>query len=289
MTAMRHLLLAVVLAGCATAPTRRPSSDLPVVAAIGDSLLRVRPAAGGIVDVRPSRADSTVDLVLRGDEAAPRAVVRMQAGVARRLADDAFTLARRPVADEEAAGSRLLELDRADGELALVLTRRWRGTGRVRADSVVLEGGAGGSIVRLALAMSEASALAEALHAASATAGGASPVERTYYGWEVAHAAEATGTGCALRFPERLRARGIRGSVIAVVEISATGRIAADGLHVLHATDPEFARAVREAARCMYYRPARLASGQAVRTIVSQVFDFDIADRPVRESVERMR
>jgi TonB family protein len=88
---------------------------------------------------------------------------------------------------------------------------------------------------------------------------------------EVAREADAV----APIYPEELRLKGVSGGVMAEFVVDTTGRVADGSLHIIGATHPLFAAAVREAAIEMHFRPA-VRSGRLVKQQVIQNFQFVI-------------
>jgi protein TonB len=88
---------------------------------------------------------------------------------------------------------------------------------------------------------------------------------------EVAREADAV----APIYPEELRVKGVSGGVMAEFVVDTTGRVADGSLHIIGATHPLFATAVREAAVQMHFRPA-VRGGRLVKQQVIQNFQFVI-------------
>lgn len=86
---------------------------------------------------------------------------------------------------------------------------------------------------------------------------------------EVAREADAA----APIYPEDLRLAGVQGAVTVEFVVDTLGYVETGSLHVIGATNPKFATAVREAAPGMHFRPA-VRAGQIVRQQVMQTFQF---------------
>jgi TonB family protein len=74
-------------------------------------------------------------------------------------------------------------------------------------------------------------------------------------------------------YPEQLRITGVTGAVTVEFVVDTTGRVEDGSLHVVGATHPLFAAAVRDAAPGMHFRPA-VRGGHLVRQQVIQSFQF---------------
>jgi len=74
-------------------------------------------------------------------------------------------------------------------------------------------------------------------------------------------------------YPESLRLNGVQGGVTVEFVVDTTGRLLDGSMHVIGATHPLFAAAVRDAATGMHFRPA-IRGGRIVRQQVIQSFQF---------------
>lgn len=74
-------------------------------------------------------------------------------------------------------------------------------------------------------------------------------------------------------YPEPLRLTGVQGGVTAEFVVDTLGRIEDGSFHVIGATHPLFAAAVRDVSPGMHFRPA-VRAGRAVRQQVMQSFQF---------------
>jgi TonB family protein len=82
--------------------------------------------------------------------------------------------------------------------------------------------------------------------------------------------------GPALRYPLRLKQRGIEGAVLAEFVVDTTGRAEMDTFKVLRSSDEQFTQAVRATVAELIFTPAEL-KGRKVRQLVQQPFTFTIA------------
>lgn len=88
---------------------------------------------------------------------------------------------------------------------------------------------------------------------------------------EVAREADAA----APIYPEELRLAGVQGAVTVEFVVDTLGLVERGSMHIIGATNPKFASAVREAAPGMHFRPA-VRAGLLVRQQVMQTFQFVI-------------
>ena len=86
---------------------------------------------------------------------------------------------------------------------------------------------------------------------------------------EVARQADAS----APVYPEQLRVTGVSGGVTAQFVVDTVGRVEEGSMHIIGATHPLFAAAVRDAAPGFHFQPA-VRSGHVVRQQVIQSFQF---------------
>lgn len=76
-------------------------------------------------------------------------------------------------------------------------------------------------------------------------------------------------------YPELLRQAGIAGKVVLEAVVDTTGRVLAQSITVVSATDPGFVEAARQALLQTLFRPA-MADGKPVRLRVRIPYDFTI-------------
>ena len=238
-------------------------------------LLRVEAAAGGGVDIRAHRGDSTVSLTLRvAGDTTPRAATRMRiaAGAARFRADSIARLVNRELAAGEElrlrlpgfAGEPAMELVRADVPGALANVRM-----RSTADSSFV-----------ALRPDEVRGVARMLRMAAIMAAPVSDEEtasiQVFFEFQVEKPVVPAPGGCYPRYPEELRHGGVTGEVNVQYIVGTDGRAEPETFKVLRSAHAGFTEAVREALPCMRFRPAEL-HGRKVRQLVQQPFSFDIS------------
>ena len=84
-------------------------------------------------------------------------------------------------------------------------------------------------------------------------------------------------------YPPTLMAKGIEGSVLATFIVDITGRPDLETYIPLEATDPLFAKAVRDALPRMKFRPAKI-NDKPVRQLVEQRFMFKML-KPTEQRV----
>ena len=77
------------------------------------------------------------------------------------------------------------------------------------------------------------------------------------------------------RYPERLRALGIEGTVVVRFSVDTTGRVDSKSAQIISATNPEFSRAVLEALDGFRFRPAEVG-GRHVAALAEMPFEFRI-------------
>lgn len=293
------LVVAMILA-CTACPSRsRPGkASEPVPARPATSVTRLRPAAdmlrlvtrgGGTIDFQLPAGDSTVTLMLGATgEAAPRVRARFASAALARLALDLDRLARFEMPDTARRYMWGVQVEDAQGELALHVARvahvtPERAHGAAPHDSFAIEARTPGAPLVLALTPDEygevsglVSAYANALAMASAVRRG---VAHPMYAFEVDEPVMPRLGSCFPHYPLQLRERRVTGEVIAEYVVGTNGRVEPGTFRVVYATDAAFGRAVGEATRCFRFVPARVA-GAPVAQLVQQPFTFDIADEP---------
>jgi TonB family protein len=278
-------LLAVAV-GCAPASRiQSETSPSTTLAHPSQHVTRLETRTGDFIDFTLSRGDTTVALRLgdRADaQAAPRASVRFSPAALRRFADDLYGLARSTMPDDSSRFMWGVEIEDASGDLALHVTRvARRSGGAAPRDSFALAARAGAEPLVMPLAPTEfdevaglVSSYAEFLSILPKELPG--PDGRPYYGFEVDEPVTPSRAGCSPRYPEQQRVMGVTGEVRARFVVGADGRVEPESWLAVESTHPAFAREVHRASSCFRFHPARVG-GQAVRTIVSQPFTFDIA------------
>jgi len=118
-------------------------------------------------------------------------------------------------------------------------------------------------------------ALAQAVHELEAPAAVEPTVgdDHVFQAVDVDREVERAGDAVAPVYPEQLRVSGVTGGVTVEFVVDTTGRVEEGSLHVIGATHPLFAAAVRDAAPSMHFRPA-VRAGRVVRQQVVQSFQF---------------
>lgn len=86
-------------------------------------------------------------------------------------------------------------------------------------------------------------------------------------------------TDLRLRYPERLRRRGLQGSVTAQWVVDTTGHADMTTFRILRISEHEFASVVRAAVSSAKFRPASVR-GRPVRQLVNRVFSFCLGFDP---------
>ena len=77
------------------------------------------------------------------------------------------------------------------------------------------------------------------------------------------------------RYPERLRALAIEGTVVVRFTVDTTGRVETKSAQILSSTNPEFSRAVLDALEGFRFKPAEV-SGRRVAALAEMPFEFRI-------------
>ncbi len=130
------------------------------------------------------------------------------------------------------------------------------------------------------------SALPVAPAADSASAGD----ENIYQAVDVDREVARDADGAAPIYPEPLRLTGVQGAATAEFVVDTLGRVEAGSFHIVGATHPLFAAAVRDASAGMRFRPA-IRAGRAVRQQVLQNFQFKLeaaGQTPTRADTTRV-
>jgi TonB family protein len=76
-------------------------------------------------------------------------------------------------------------------------------------------------------------------------------------------------------YPDLLRQAGIQGRVVLEAVVDSTGRVQAQSISVVSATNPGFVAPARQALLATLFRPARIG-GKAVRMLVRIPYEFAI-------------
>jgi protein TonB len=82
-------------------------------------------------------------------------------------------------------------------------------------------------------------------------------------------------TGPVPLYPELLRQAGIQGRILLEAIVDTSGRVSADSILVVFATNPAFVRVARQALIATLFRPA-LVGGKPVRMRVRVPYEFTI-------------
>ena len=238
-------------------------------------LVRVNAAAGGGIDVRAHRGDSTVSLTLRvAGDTMPRAAtrVRIAAEAARWWADSIARLANRELA---AGGELRLRITGVGDDGAMELVRVEAAD--VPAD-IRLRSMADSSVV--ALRPDEVRSLARVLRLTAVMVAPVSPEElaalQPFFEFQVEKPVVGAPGTCHPRYPEELRLAGVTGTVQVQFIVGPDGRAEPESFRVLRTAHAGFTESVREALACMRFKPAEL-HGRKVRQLVQQPFTFDIS------------
>ncbi|MGQ0538039.1 MAG: energy transducer TonB [Gemmatimonadaceae bacterium] len=80
-----------------------------------------------------------------------------------------------------------------------------------------------------------------------------------------------------VRYPDKLRERGICGEVFAVFVVDTLGNADMETFRIVRSTDPLFSQAVRDGVARSRFKPARLHT-RLVRQLVHQPFAFSITE-----------
>ena len=237
-------------------------------------LLRVDAAAGGGVDIRGHRRDSTVSITLRvAGDTTPRAATRLRiaAEAARFWADSVARLVNRELAPGAELRLRLPDLGAGPAmELVRVDIPDVRANVRMQstADSA-----------HVALRPDEVRGVARMLRMAAIMAAPVSDEETAgiavFFEFQVEKPVVAAPGGCHPRYPDELRQGGVTGTVNAQFIVGTDGRAEIESLRILRTSHPGFSEAVRDALPCMRFLPAEL-HGRKVRQLVQQPFVFNI-------------
>jgi TonB family protein len=97
----------------------------------------------------------------------------------------------------------------------------------------------------------------------------------TYQEYEVDSAAARDPSSGGPTYPDELRLQGVQGEVLVEFAVDTTGHADSATFHVVEATHPQFADAVREALPRMLFTPA-VARGRRVRQLVRLPMKFKL-------------
>ncbi len=100
--------------------------------------------------------------------------------------------------------------------------------------------------------------------------------DSTFFEFQVQQPAQSLPGGAFPRYPDKLRAEGIEGTVLAQFVVDREGKPDLATWKVLRASREEFAMAVLSALPGMKFTPAR-KDGRVVRQLVQQPFNFALA------------